>query len=167
VARALVQLVGRGGFTDLSEIHHGDVVGDMAHDRKVVRDEQIAQSHPLLEVLEEVDDAGPDRHVERGHRFVEKDHLRIERQGASDPDPLLLATRELVWVAPHLIGREPHELEELRHPLPLVPTMQAVHPQWIGDNAVHREPRVQRGVRILEHDLQLATESAQRSRVRR
>ena len=36
VARVAEQLVGRRGLDDLAEIHHGDAVGDVLHDREIV-----------------------------------------------------------------------------------------------------------------------------------
>ena len=68
----------------------------MAHDRQVVRDEHVREAELVLQVLEQVDDAGLDRHVERGHRLVEHDAARVERERAGDADALALAAGELV-----------------------------------------------------------------------
>ena len=46
--------------------------------------------------LEQVHDAGLDRHVERGDRLVEHDQLGLERERAGDADALALAAGELV-----------------------------------------------------------------------
>jgi hypothetical protein len=73
---------------DLALVHHGDPMGQMFDDRQVMRHEQIGQTEPVLQVQEQVDDAGLDRHVERRHRFVESENLRLQRQRASDADPL-------------------------------------------------------------------------------
>ena len=53
----------------------------------------------MLQVLEEVDDLRPDRHVERRHRLVGDDELRVQRQRTGDADPLALAAAERVRVA--------------------------------------------------------------------
>src|SRR5438067_13136969 len=41
---------------DLAEVHHGDPVGEIAHNRKVVRDEDIRQAMGLLEAAHQVQD---------------------------------------------------------------------------------------------------------------
>ena len=75
VARALVHVVGGADLDDLAEVHHRDAVGDVAHHREVVRDEDVREAQLVLQVLEQVDDAGLDRHVERRHRLVEDEQL--------------------------------------------------------------------------------------------
>ena len=105
--RLLVDLVPRPDLDDLAEVHDGDAVGDVAHDRQIVRDEEVRQAEAALQLLEQVDDLRPDRHVERRHRLVEHDQLRVERERARDADALALAARELVRVAVRVLRREP------------------------------------------------------------
>ena len=62
---ARVELVAGGHLDDLAQVHHGDAVGDVAHDGEVVRDEQVGQAELVLEVLQQVDDLRLDRDVER------------------------------------------------------------------------------------------------------
>jgi hypothetical protein len=50
-----VELLGRGDLHDLSDVHHGDPVRDVAHDGQVVGDEYVGQPELLLEVVEQVD----------------------------------------------------------------------------------------------------------------
>ena len=50
---------------DLAEIHHGDAVGDMAHHRQIMRDEQEAEPEARLQGLQQVDDLRLDRDIER------------------------------------------------------------------------------------------------------
>ena len=40
--------------------------------------------------MHQVEDLGLDRHVERRHRLVRDDQLRVERECAGEPDPLTL-----------------------------------------------------------------------------
>jgi len=42
------ELFGLGHLHDLAQIHHGDAVADMSHDREIVRDEQIRQPEFFL-----------------------------------------------------------------------------------------------------------------------
>ena len=91
-------------------------VGDVAHDRQVVGDEQERQAELVLQALEQVHDAGLDRHVERRHRLVEDDERRVEGEGPGDADALALTAGELVGEPLGVIGREPDELEQLVDP---------------------------------------------------
>ena len=111
-------LLGRPDLDDLAEVHDGDAVGDLAHDREVVGDEHVGRPELLLEVLEQVDDLRLDRHVERRDRLVGDDELRAQRERAGDPDPLALAAGELVRVAARVLGRQPDELRAARAPAP-------------------------------------------------
>ncbi len=103
---ALVDLVAGARLDDLAEVHHRDAIGDVADHRQVVGDEDVGQAEGVLELLEQVDDAGLDRHVEGRHRLVEHDQLGLEGQGPGDADPLALPAGELVRVAVGVLGRE-------------------------------------------------------------
>src|SRR5581483_8817513 len=62
-----------------------------------------------------------------------------------------------------VLGLEPDEPEELGDATrsgPAIPLL--VHAQRLGDDVPDRHPRIERGVRILEHDLELAPKAAQR-----
>ena len=51
MARAGEQRLGRRFLDDVPEIHHGDAVGDVAHHREVVRDEQVGDAELALQLL--------------------------------------------------------------------------------------------------------------------
>ena len=91
VERTLVEVDAVRELDDLPQIHHGDAVADVLHHRKVVRDEEVGELEPILELLEEVDDLRLDRDVEGRDRLVAHDELRLDRERAGDPDPLTLA----------------------------------------------------------------------------
>jgi hypothetical protein len=55
-----------------------------------VGDEQVGDAELVLDVLEDVDDAGLHAHVERAGRLVEHHELGVERDRPRDADPLLL-----------------------------------------------------------------------------
>ena len=152
----LVDLVPRPDLDDLAEVHDRDPVGDVADDGEVVRDEQVGEAEVVLEAREQVDDLRLDRDVERGDRLVEHDHRRVERQRAGDADPLPLAAGELVREAVAVLGAEPDRAQQLRDPLLPVGPVDAVDPQRLGDDLAHGHARVQRRVRVLEDDLDLA-----------
>jgi hypothetical protein len=70
VAALCQNLRGRAGFHDLACLHHGDAVGHVGHHGKVMGDQQ--QRQPILghEGLEQVEDLGLRRDVERGRGLV-------------------------------------------------------------------------------------------------
>ena len=59
-----------------------------------------------------VDDTRHDR-IEPSSRLVEEDHLRIGRNGAGQPNPLLHATRQLGRVEIGCLRAKPHAPELL------------------------------------------------------
>ena len=105
----------------------------MADDGQVVGDEQVGEPELVLQLLEQVDDAGLDAHVERRHRLVEDDELRLDRQRPGDPDALALTAGELVGVAVGVLGRQTDEsqqvLDALAGLLPVHPAMHAQAPR--------------------------------------
>jgi hypothetical protein len=80
---------------------------------RTVRHEQAADAEPVLQLLQQVKDDGPNRHVERRGRFVEDHQFGIEGDRAGDPDPRLLATRQLVRKAVEQMRRQPDMLGQL------------------------------------------------------
>ena len=58
VLRIQYHLVAVAEFDQLSAVHDGDAVAQVVDHVKVVRDEQVSQAEPGLEVLQQVDDLG-------------------------------------------------------------------------------------------------------------
>ena len=69
---------------------------DVLDHGQIVRDEQIGEAEVLLQVDQQVDHLRLHRHVERGHRLVADDQLRLQGERACDDEALALAARELV-----------------------------------------------------------------------
>src|SRR5438270_7639461 len=160
-----VDVVPRADFDDLAQVHDRHAIGDVAHDREVVGDEQVGQLQLVLQVLQQVDDASLNRHVEGGHRLVEYEEVGVEGQGAGDADALPLSPRELVGVAVGVLGVEAHEAHEFADALAPRASVAPVDTKGLGDDAVDGHARVERRVRVLEHDLHRAAERAHRPRV--
>ena len=78
-----------------------------------MRDEQVGQVAPLLQVAQQIDDLRLDQHVERAGRLVEHDEGRLQHDGARDRDALALAAGEFVRIAEPRLGIEPDILERL------------------------------------------------------
>jgi hypothetical protein len=75
-------------------------------------DKQIAHTHGLLEVLQQVQHHRLHGDVERGGRLVEDDKLWVQRNGARDADARLLAAGELMRKAIQQIDRQADEAGE-------------------------------------------------------
>src|SRR3546814_3757206 len=101
---------------DLAEVHHGHAVGDVAHHREVVGDEHVGEVELGLELLQQVHDAGLDRHVESRDGLVEDDQLRLQGQGPGDADALALAARELVREAVGVLDGQADDGQQLLDP---------------------------------------------------
>ena len=95
----LQHAIDRAGLDDLAQVHHQHAVGDMAHHREVVRDEQHGEPERLLQLGEQVEHLRLHRDVERRHRLVADQQLRVERERARDADALALAAGEFVRIA--------------------------------------------------------------------
>ncbi len=103
--------VGRD-LDDAAEVHHADAVGDVVHDREVVRDEEVREPELALQVAHQVQHLRLHRHVERGRRLVADQERGLGRQRARDRDALPLAARELVRILDAVGGREADLLEQ-------------------------------------------------------
>ena len=100
MARFREQRVRRRRLDDLAEIHHGDAVGDVLDHGEIVRDEDVGQPKPVLQLAQQVEDLRADRDVERRDRLVADDQFRLDRERAGDGDALALAAGEFVRIAP-------------------------------------------------------------------
>ena len=151
----LVDVVPGADLHDLAQVHHGDPVGDVPDDRQVVRDEQVGQPELVLQVLQQVDHTGLHRHVQRGHRFVQDQQLRVQRQRPGDTDPLALAAGELVPVTVAVLGVETDELAAVRATRSSISFSSPI--LWIRNGSATMslivQRRIQRRVGVLEDDL--------------
>src|SRR5438552_18333151 len=98
---------------DAPEVHHRDLVADVADDAEVVADEEVREVELALERLEEVEDLRLHRDVERARGLVEHDELGVERERARDADALALAAAELVREAVRVVGGQADLLRQL------------------------------------------------------
>jgi hypothetical protein len=132
-----------------------------------VRDEHVGESKLALEIFEQIDDPGADRHIQRRYGLVEHEQLGIEHERAGDPDALTLPAGELVRETVGVLAIEPdppHHFCDTLSP-PVLP--QPVDLQRVGDDRFDGHRRIQRRVRILEHDLHLAAQLPQSLRIER
>src|SRR5256884_331479 len=163
VQRRVVERLAVGDLDDLAEVHDGHAVGDVAHDREVVGDEQVRETELRLEVFQQVDDLRLDRDVEGRDRLVADDERGLDGERACDAHALTLSAGELVGIPPRMLRQEsdaPQELAHARRALGRVGD-DPVHRQGLGDDLPDRHPRVERAVRVLEDHLHLAAHRPQ------
>src|SRR5215469_13989140 len=161
--RRAIELARSRHLNDRAKIHHRHAIADVLDDGKVVGNENISQTELLLQVFQQIDDLRLNGDIERRYRFVTNDQLGRNRQGASNSDALALAAGELMWVAPHVIGVEPYGFEQLDnsvHELPMC-VHQAVNGQSLANDGADRHARIERGIRILKNNLQVARQHPQ------
>jgi len=77
---------------DAPQVHHCNLVRDVFNDRNVVGDEQVRQAKIALQGLEQVENLGLDRHIQRTRGLVAHQQPRPDRQRAGDGDALPLAS---------------------------------------------------------------------------
>ena len=151
------QLETLGHLDELAQVHHGGLLAQVRDRRQIVRDEQIAHREPLLDFLEEADDVGANRDVQRRDRLVEHDEAGAGRERPRDGEPLSLPSAELVREQTRHVGPEADQLQELGDSGSHIRRGQTfVRLDRLADDVAHAHAGAERAVRILEHDLDLA-----------
>src|SRR6516164_7225441 len=135
----------------------------MLNHRQIVSNEEISEREFLLQILQEIDDLGLDRNVERGDRLVADDQLGLDRKRPRNADALALAARKLVRIADHVIGLQAYGFEQAHDALLELASAlcQSVNDQGFADDGSDAHAWVERGIGILEDDLDVATQRAQ------
>ena len=135
-------------------VHHHDPVRGLRDHPEIVRDQDDAHAEALLEIADERENLGLDRHVERGRRLVRDEDHRVAYEGGRDHDPLAHAARELVRKAPRppFGVRHPHPLEHLDGMPARRPRRQAeMAASHLRDLLADRHHRIERGHRLLNN----------------
>ena len=115
-----------------------------------------------LQVDQQVDHLGLNRHVKCRYRLVAHDQAWPERQSARDADALALAAGELVRVVLHLIRPKPDLLEQFGDPVALFASCrQTMDAEWLPHDVARRHPGIEGSERVLEHDLHRSSMRAQ------
>src|SRR5436309_2502074 len=110
-----------------------------------MRDEQICQPELLLQVLEQVHDLRLNRYVERRHRLIAHDKLRIERKRPRDADPLALPAREFVRIAAAMLGFESDKSQQFSYAIaPAASIANAMDDERFLDDLTGCHSRVER-----------------------
>ena len=148
----------RGSELDqLAQVHDADPLGHVLDHREVVRDHHVGQAVRGLQPLHQVEHLRPDRHVERADRLVGHDELRVQGERPGQADALPLTAGKLMRIALDRVPGQSHLAEQLEDAVLLRPlAAEALHGERLCDDRADPHPRVERRVRILEHELQVA-----------
>ncbi|WP_241021914.1 hypothetical protein [Burkholderia sp. Ac-20353] len=137
----------------LAAIHHEHAVGHLGNHAHVVRDEDHAHVHLVLQAADQLQDLRLDRHVERGGRFVGDQQCGPARQRHRDHHALPHPARQLVRIAREHAARlrNPHEIEQPQRLGARVGRgLRLVQRDRLADLVADREHRVERRHRFLE-----------------
>jgi hypothetical protein len=134
-------------------VEHGAGVGHRAAGGEVVRDEEEGEAELRLQLVEQREDLGLDRDVERRDRLVADEEARAEHEGARDPDPLALPAGEFVGVFFEIVGAEADPPEERAGAVARGAAGLPGDEERLGHEVEGAEARVERGVGVLVHHL--------------
>ena len=147
VGRPRDELLRRPDLDDPAGPHDHHVIAELQGLGEIVGDED----HRLAELAVEADHLvlhiAPDQRVEGAEGFVEEHHLGVAGEGASEADPLLLATRELVGIA----VCHPIQADETDHlTRPLHPSLLGLTPELEAEGDVVEHPPMRQQAEVLE-----------------
>ena len=125
-----------------------------------MRHKEIGQPEALLQVQQQVDDAGLNRYVERRYRLVEREDFRLQCQRPRDTDPLFLPAGKLGGIAAGVAVVQPDDSQQLGDACLASRPVKPVGDQRFSDDVVHRKPGIQRRYRVLKHHLQFGPQLA-------
>jgi hypothetical protein len=146
---------------------HGEVMGDEEHGEARVStcSSALALAVVPAEALEEVEDLGLDREVERRQRLVGDEEAWAHQERPGDSDALQLAAGELAGIAGEDLAGEAHLFEGGLYAMgdlaaARAPEGRAAGPrsQHLSEGRAHGQTRVERGEGVLEDDLRSASE---------
>ena len=168
VLRAGKDLGGGAGFDAFAAVHDLHSVGDFGDYAHVVRDENDAHLHFVLQCADERQDLRLDGHVEGGGRFVGNQERGFAGQCHGDHHPLAHAPRELVRVALEDVTRF-GDAYQIEHAQGFGTGCCAIHAlvfaDRFGDLLAGGEHRVERGHRLLEDHRNVRTTDTAHRRV--
>ncbi len=140
------QLLHRRALDHTAQIHDHHAVTQMLDHAQVMADEQIRQAQFVSQVHEQIEDLRLNRHIERRHRFIAHQQLRLHCQRAGDADTLALAPTELMRVALPQAGVEPRALQLGTHVIIKAGAVgQALQARTLTHDAIHTQARIEAG----------------------
>src|SRR5688572_26106436 len=141
----------RSDFNELSQIHHSDPSGEFLDHRNGVGYEEVGQSEPLLQFHKQVHNLRLDGDIQRGHRFICNNQLRVQRERPRDANALPLPSAELVRIPLKGGGVQPNDLQEFDNSLVAFGSPKSLMDRkWLSDNRPDPHSWIERRIGILK-----------------
>ncbi|MNT65922.1 hypothetical protein D3C72_2039460 [compost metagenome] len=99
-------------FHDSPVLHDGDVVADLRRDPQIMRDEDNGQAQLLAQPRQQRQHLRLHGHVQRRHRLVGDQYLRLHGQRPRQAHALALPARKFVRIAAHGVGRQADQFKQ-------------------------------------------------------
>ena len=148
-------------FHDMTDVHDRKVFRKIPGGRNVVRDVHERDVAVMLHGLHHVQNAEPDRDVQRGGRFVRQNNFRADGERFGDADALPLPAAQLIreFFRGLLRRCQANGLQRRVHGRFQILFMRdfIMNQQRAGDVVKHRMHRVQRAIRVLKNHLDFLT----------
>ena len=106
----------RSHFDEGAQVHHANLIGQVADDGQIVRDEDVGDGLALLYVRQQVEDGRLDRDVETGDGLVAEHDVGIARKGPCDGHALALSAAQRAGVAVEQRGIQMDQACQLLNP---------------------------------------------------
>ncbi len=103
----------------------------------------IRHTELVLQIEQQVQHLGPDRHVQRRHRLIRNHHARLQHQRPRDRDALPLAAGEHVRIPRRLVPAQPDARHHCQRRLPPLRCRHTGNRQRLLQDPSHRAARVQ------------------------
>ena len=151
--RRVDHLPGGSFLDDPAQVHHTDPIGVARCGGEIVGDHQDAHSG-TAQRAEQLEHTRPHRRVEHRHRFIGDEQRRFEHQCRRHSDTLALAPGEFVRKPVQIrLGRPDADAFECTHHRFAMVARDLVDLERLTHQALDREARIERLVRVLEHQL--------------
>ena len=154
VLRLGEDILGGAFLDDLATLHDVDALGHLAHDAKVVRDEQHGHAHLALQLLQQLEDLRLYGDVERRRRLVGDEQVWLVGQCHGDHHALPLPARQLMRERVEALLRlaDADLVQQLKHArLHGFFVHAPVHAQHLAYLPLDGMQRVERGHRLLKN----------------
>ena len=153
VLRVCKNLGGRTLLHDLAVLHHTDPIRNLAHDGKIMGDEEHRHTFIPLENLQKIENLCLDRDIKSGRRFVRHQKIRPVGKRHGNHHALALTARKLVRKRPEptfrIADTDPiKQRDDLRPRLCSRQTLMKL--ERLAKLLFDRMERIERGHRLLE-----------------
>jgi len=141
-------------FDDTPVIHHGNPIGDIFDDRKIVGYEQQGEFKFLPQIPEQIEDLCLHGNIKRRHWLVADDQTWLQHEGTRNADALQLSAGEFVRIAEAMLRPKTDLGKNRRHGvIPLGRLQHLLNVERHANGGTNGSPWIETGLGILEYQL--------------